>query len=190
MAQRNSEYERKPRDLYETPPEATEWLIPHLPQIGGTVWEPACGSGKMVRVLKKYYGVFGTDIEETGDDFFACPVAPETISAIITNPPYGRDAERFIRHALELMRVRRGVVAMLTRVDYDSAATRRDLFEHPAFARKVVLTKRIIWFREADGKPKASPSENHCWLIWDWRHIGPAQIVYAPASMENLEAAE
>lgn len=188
MGQRNSGYDRKPRDLYETPPEVTEWLIPFLPQIGGTVWEPACGSGKMLRVLKRYYPVFGTDIE-TGDDFLACNVAPETIGAIITNPPYGKDAERFIRHALDLMRTRRGVVAMLTRVDFDSAATRRDLFEREPFACKIVLTKRIVWFREPDGRPKASPSENHCWLIWDWRHRGPARLAYAPAR-EVMEAAE
>ena len=45
----------------------------------------------------------------------------------------------------------------------------------PAFARKVVLTKRIVWF---DG-PKAAPSFNHAWYIWDWKHRGSPMLAYA-----------
>ena len=52
----------------------------------------------------------------------------------------------------------RGLVAMLLRTDFDHAASRLHLFSKcPAFTRKVVLTKRIVWF---DG-PKAAPSFNH-----------------------------
>jgi hypothetical protein len=68
---------------------------------------------------------------------------------------------------------------MLLRTDFDHAASRRHLFsECPAFATKVVLTKRIVWF---DG-PKAAPSFNHAWYIWDWKHRGSPTLAYAPAS--------
>jgi hypothetical protein len=47
---------------------------------------------------------------------------------------------------------------MLLRTNYDHAATRQHLFSDcNAFAKKIVLTKRIVWF---DG-PGAPPSFNH-----------------------------
>jgi hypothetical protein len=73
-----------------------------------------------------------------------------------------------------------GFVAMLLRTDFDHAKSRSHLFRDcPAFSRKVVLLNRIVWFTEANGKPKASPSENHAWFCWDWRHDGPPTIAYA-----------
>jgi hypothetical protein len=67
---------------------------------------------------------------------------------------------------------------MLLRVDYDSAITRRHLFaDCQAFATKLVLTRRIVWF-----EPKiASPSENHAWFVWSWRHEGAPTIAYGGA---------
>jgi len=64
VSQRNSGYERKERDLYETPPWVTEALLPHAQSINGDIWEPAAGSGKMVRVLAKHRMVFAGDISE------------------------------------------------------------------------------------------------------------------------------
>jgi hypothetical protein len=44
----------------------------------------------------------------------------------------------------------------------------------PQFAKKLVLTKRIVWF---DG-PKAAPSFNHAWYLWDWQHSGLPVLAY------------
>jgi hypothetical protein len=44
----------------------------------------------------------------------------------------------------------------------------------------LVLMKRIVWFAEENGKPKASPSFNHAWYVWDWRHEGAPSIAYGP----------
>lgn len=65
MSQRASGYERKERDLYETPAWVTEALLPHLPEGLTEIWEPACGSGKMARALETIPGakVIATDIE-------------------------------------------------------------------------------------------------------------------------------
>jgi len=181
MSQRNSEYERRERDLYETPAWVTQALIPHLPRMPTTIWEPACGSGKMVNALSETGAyVLGSDID-SGGDFLRCGLpAGSDWDAIITNPPYELGAE-FCEHAVRLMERVRGAVAMLMRTDFDHAKGRTHLFRDcPAFAKKVVLMKRIAWFVEADGKPKASPSFNHAWYIWDWRHDGPATIGYGP----------
>jgi hypothetical protein len=53
MSQRESGYQRKVLDQYETPAWVTRTLIPHLPEFTGKVWEPVCGSGKMVAALQQ-----------------------------------------------------------------------------------------------------------------------------------------
>ena len=187
MSQRNSEYARKERDLYETPEWVTEALLPHLPLLHW-VLEPACGSGKMARVLAKVTVVNVSDIEPTmlgasRMDFLEM-IPGSRIDGdrvgIITNPPYDLATE-FCEHALRLMEPCGGIVAMLLRTDFDHAKSRTHLFRDcPAFSKKLVLMKRIAWFVEANGKPKASPSFNHAFYIWDWKHEGPPTIGYGP----------
>jgi len=111
MSQRESGYERKLLDQYETPAWVTLALIPHLPELNGKIWEPACGSGKMVAALRQAgFEVVGSDITQ-GVDFLV--QAPETsVSAIITNPPYAL-APEFIEGALHFDDTR--IVAMLLR---------------------------------------------------------------------------
>jgi len=48
MSQRDSGYERKPLDQYETPPWVTRLIFM------GKVREPACGSGKMASALRSH----------------------------------------------------------------------------------------------------------------------------------------
>ena len=186
MSQRDSGYARRERDLYETPEWVTEALIPHLPSIRDRrVWEPACGSGKMAAVLRRHARlVDASDIDanhgEMTEDFLSWRRAIIGVSAIITNPPYELAAE-FCEHALRLMEPERGVVAMLLRTDFDHAKSRAHLFRDcPAFAKKVVLTRRIVWFEPEPGAKGKSPSFNHAWYVWDWQHDGPPTIGYAP----------
>ena len=120
MSQRDTGYERKERDLYETPAWVTEALLPHLPECR-TIWEPAAGSGKMSRVLKGFAGtVISSDIAE-GQDFLAADGFDG--DAIITNPPYEL-APEFIERALSLT-ASDGLVAMLLRTDFDHAKSRQ-----------------------------------------------------------------
>jgi hypothetical protein len=171
MSQRDSGYERKERDLYETPEWVTLALVPHLPR-RAIITEPAAGSGKMVRALASAgYTVIASDID-SGVDFLA---AHECEEAIVTNPPYAL-AYEFIMHALDRTEGA-GYVAMLLRTDFDHAATRANLFgRNGLFAKKLVLTKRIKWFEDSKG----SPSFNHAWFIWDWKHEGAPTLAYGP----------
>jgi hypothetical protein len=167
LSQRDSGYGRKERDCYETPSWVTEALLPHLPK-GLHIWEPACGSGQMVRALAQGHSVEATDIV-TGTDFLKSDNS-YGCTAVITNPPYGL-AQEFIEHSLKLV----GLTAMLLRTDFDHAKSRKHLFgDCKPFARKLVLTKRIVWFEPA----KASPSFNHAWFIWDRKHEGPPTLAY------------
>lgn len=176
MSQRDSGYERKERDLYETPEWATLALLPHLPRQPAAIWEPAAASGKMVRALEKSGAyVLGSDIDH-GCDFMEMKMLPEGShwDAIITNPPYAI-APEFIWQALRLTRETAGFVAMLLRTDFDHAQSRDYLFDRAQFAKKVVLRKRIQWFEDSKG----SPSFNHAWFIWDWKHSGAPILAYS-----------
>ena len=173
MAQRDSGRERLKHDRYETPDWVTDCLVPHLKIDKRTMsHEPAAGSGKMVRALRKHgYRVSSGDITR-GRDFLKCKLE---LPAVVTNPPYSH-AQEFVEHALRLTEGH-GVVAMLLRVDYDSAKTRSHLFSlHSAFSKKIVLTQRIRWIEGSTG----SPSENHAWFIWRWKNDVPPTIGYAP----------
>lgn len=177
MSQRDSGYDRKERDLYETPEWATLAVVPHLPvgpEAGYTIWEPAAGGGKMVAALAKAgFRVSASDIVY-GQDFLTQP-APKPFTAIITNPPYELATE-FIERSLSLI-PRDGFVAMLLRTDFDHAKTRAKLFAGcEYFAKKVVLTKRIKWFEDTKGQP----SFNHAWFIWDRDHQGAPTLAYGP----------
>jgi hypothetical protein len=127
----------------------------------------------MVAVLRKRaIDVVASDLAEGIDFLGECD--PRGADAIVTNPPYAL-AQEFIEHGLVLMQPIGGVVAMLLRTDYDHAKTRMHLFHgSPAFAKKLVLTKRVVWF----AGPNAAPSFNHAWYIWNWRHSGPPTIAY------------
>jgi hypothetical protein len=159
-------------DNYETPEWVTKAVVPHLGR-GLHVWEPAAGSGKMVRALAQAgCTVEASDIAD-GRDFLQTP-AIFNCDAIVTNPPYSR-AREFIEHAIKLMQPSMGKVAMLLRSDFDHARTRQHLFgKCLIFAKRLVLTRRIVWF----DNPKAAPSFNHPWYIWDWKHVSPPVLAY------------
>jgi len=192
MAQRKSEFERRESDFYPTPVWCTELLCVKLKNLGYLnkqdvkIWEPACGDHAMLNVLKDQFPhahTLGTDIrDDYQTDFLTCVGYDAGWDAIITNPPYRKDLIRaFIDRALAYTKESNGLVAMLMRVDFDSAKTRADIFgEHPAWFGKIVLNKRVVWFDNPDCK--ASPSENHAWYIWDWSKVPskPPIIMYGP----------
>jgi hypothetical protein len=173
VSQRESGYERKEHDQYMTPAWVTHALVPHLPK-PACIWEPACGTGLMAKALEESgYPVFASDIT-SGHDFLRDQYAAGGPDGIVTNPPYALACE-FIEKALDLTKPDDGFVAMLLRTDYDHAKTRQHLFAGcPAFAKKLVLSRRIKWF---DG-PGAAPSFNHAWFIWNWRHRGEPTLAY------------
>jgi len=184
MSQRESGYERKERDLYETPEWVTHALRQHVADVEA-IWEPACGGEKMVRVFEQW-GVPHIDYSDINEGFDFLAQTHRPIEAIITNPPYNLATE-FIEHALKIMEPNSHheqspcIVAMLLRTDFDHAKSRSHLFaDCPAFAKKVVLTKRITWFEPEPGAKGKSPSFNHAWFIWDLKHKGAPTLAYGP----------
>jgi hypothetical protein len=171
MAQRDSGYARKRNDAYYTPEWVTRALIPYIPSRIKSVWEPAGGQGAIAAaLLANGYDVELTDLSR-GQDFFE---QRHDVESVITNPPF-KLANEFIARSLLMTQKKQGFVAMLLATDFDHAKGRRHLFGGcPQFAKKIVLTKRIVWFEPVI----ASPSSNHAWFCFDWRHRGPPVIKY------------
>lgn len=100
--------------------------------------------------------------------------------AIITNPPYGKLAAKAALHSIRLMEQEMGIVAFLCRHEWDAAAGRRHLFDHPAFSAKVVLRHRPRWIAGSKGAPRHS----YAWYVWDWTKARsapnvPPELLYA-----------
>jgi hypothetical protein len=180
------DYERHDHDFYATPQENVDCL--HLVEdLNGTVWwEPACGQGHISKRVEELTGreVYSTDLIDrgyghtTGVDFLQMARADKAITGIITNPPFDDLAELFIRHAIKLMKERKGKVIMFLRNEFDCGKTRRGLFngnnpEFP-FAHKIVVTKRPRWIEGSKGSPRHS----YAWFVWDFTHEGGAYVSY------------
>jgi hypothetical protein len=181
-----SQYERVENEKYFTP----AWVVDAVLSVEtfrGKVIDPAAGAGNIMDALTAAgvdndgYDIAPDAIHVRGPIDFLASVGD--CQNIMTNPPYGKGsrlAVQFIEHALKCTEARGGKVAMLLKVGFDSAGGRRHLFaDHPAFAVEYRLTKRIRW-TNFDQKENG-PTENHSWMLWDWRkRPGPAVKGYLP----------
>lgn len=155
----NTAFKRNASDFYPTPPEATQALLEFLQIRHGTkVWEPACGEGHMVDVMKANgLEVIGTDIN-TGTDFLTADM-PEGTEWIITNPPFSL-AEQFIRKSAD----HNVAFAMLLKSQYWHAAKRVALFSTVTPAYVLPLTWRPDFLFKTRGK--GSPLMDVNWCVW------------------------
>lgn len=159
-------------DLYETPPEAVRALmaVEQLPQ---RLWEPACGPGSIVRVLRGAgHDVLATDLVDYdspnqmyhGVDFLI-PGLAEAFNdrrAIITNPPY-KFADDFVRRALHLS----DTVYMLLRLPFLESERRRDILEGGRLSRVWVFRNRLpMMHRDGWDGPKNSSATAYAWFVW------------------------
>lgn len=94
---------------------------------------------------------------------------------IISNPPYGKDAERAVRKALELMEPEDGYVAFVMRHEWDCAKGRADLFDHPAFSAKITFRFRPVWVEKKPDEKSNSPRFSYAVYVWDFtkKNISP-----------------
>jgi hypothetical protein len=199
MGKHETGYARIPRDLYPTPAWVIAALGEHVNFQNLTVWEPACGDGRMSEALKLAgcSRVYSTDIVDYGYagqdeilDFLSgrtpklLPRAPDLIA---TNPPFGKRgklAETFIATALaHIAAGHAGFLALLLPHEFDCAQSRRRFFgDCPYFVGKITLRKRVKWFEHPD-KPKRQPKENSAWFLFarDALHVRQRPIIlYSP----------
>jgi hypothetical protein len=195
MGKHETNYARVERDYYPTPPWVVDALAEHVDLTGKIIWECAAGGGQMAEALKAAGAaqVYATDVANYGYpldatfDFVTGPTPKLRFDLIVTNPPWGqggRLAVKFIEAGLHHI-ANGGVLALLLSTDFDSASLRPRLFRNcDHFVGKVVLTRRIVWFRRNDGVREA-PKENAAWYVWArpvLRMIRqPPVLLYAPS---------
>lgn len=175
-------------DLYQTPAAAVRALLSVEP-VPLTVWEPACGPGAIVRILRESgRAVIATDLVDYGCedstarvDFLMERTAPPGVPAIVTNPPF-KNADEFTAHALYLV----PEVYMLMRVAFleglrwyeTGHANCLGLSNH--LARVWVFAPRLdMMHREGWDGPKANSGMAFAWFVFHRNHrrdVGPAQI--------------
>lgn len=146
---------RRKLDYYPTPPEVTIALMDFLKLKPCTIWECACGTGEMSKVLKSYgHDVIETDIE-LGGDFLKIN---KKADAIITNPPFYASAD-FIRKATKECEI----VAFLLKSQYWHSKKRYELFmsNPPTYILPLTWRPDFLW--------KEEKKKN---LLPQWRFIG------------------
>lgn len=166
-------------DLYETPPEAIYALLANedIPPI---VWEPACGPGSIVNVLRESgRTVIATDLVDYGcpdsearRDFLFETTAPQDCECIVTNPPYklaGEFAERGLRMVPK--------VVMLLRLGFLESERRRGILDGGQLARVHVFRNRLPRMHRAGWTGKESSSSiAFAWFVWEHGHNGPTEL--------------
>jgi hypothetical protein len=165
-------------DLYETPEVATLALLraEALPQM---IWEPACGPGAIVRVLRDAgHRVIASDLadycspdqDHAGRDFLLERRAPDGVEMIVTNPPF-KLAAQFAAHALSLC----PRVAMLLRLSFlESGNEKTKAGRARLFALDgghLARVHRDGWTGNRVSNPTA-----FAWFVWERGYTGKPEI--------------
>lgn len=179
IVQSYKKWQRKPADLYPTPVDGTESLIPVLKAMKRpdgtpikTIWEPACGDGRLARVLEWHgFEVIATDLREYpgyghgGLDFLTETPQdkwgwrlPE-IDAIVTNPPFSL-AEEFIRRAHLFTP---NVAMLLKQTFWNVGGRSRGLWFDHMPDMELKLTWRLAFLASERGN---SPLMDCMWNVW------------------------
>jgi hypothetical protein len=162
-------------DLYETPPVAVRALL-RVEKLPHCIWEPACGHGKLARVLRAAgHRVIETDIKSYRPsivypkfiwrDFLLERQLPRDCQAIVTNPPF-QLAEQFVAHAV--LKLRAPLVIMLLRLAFYESVRRSYILEDCGLARIHVFRLRLPMMHRAEwtGR-KANSGMAFAWYVWD-----------------------
>jgi hypothetical protein len=152
---------RADMDFYPTPEYITRALMDRI-KFAGTIWECACGNGKMSEVLKTYGNhVVSTDLIDrgyydatTGVDFLMEFTKMENI---VTNPPFNL-AYEFIEKGLMLAEKK---LALLLPIRYLTGKKRCELYRKTPPAFIIVIPNKV------DFVGNSNPVMEFAWFVWD-----------------------
>ena len=169
---KRSDFVRRERDWYPTPPEAVLPLLPHLIQCP-TFVEPCAGDGALVRALQAAGAMCldAFDIEPCESEGISArdalgPIEDLAADYIITNPPW----DRAILHPM-IQHFSAHLPTWLL-VDADWMHTRQAAPFMPML-RKVVSVGRVKWISGS----KMTGKDNCAWYLFDAKSQGPAVFV-------------
>jgi hypothetical protein len=177
-----------------------ESLLPRMFSAWGMVWDPACGSGTILKAFADArHRTIASDIEfrDFGAgglfhavDFLTAERVPESVQgrvSIVSNPPFSYQrgiAEAFVRKALNLAT---GKVAMLLPIKWQASQGRHALFAEFPPSRIWVLSERPSMppgalIAEIGDAAFRHGKVDYMWVVWDlqrpatvteWRTIAP-----------------
>lgn len=164
---KRSDFARRERDFYPTPPEAVDPLLPHL-KLNTHFIEPCAGDGALIDALVAagHTCVHAADIEPQRSDIQVAPWQATPVIAgavIVTNPPWRRD----ILHPMICELSRRARLWLLFDADWSHT---RQASEYLSICSKIVSVGRVRWFGNMTGK------DNAAWHCFDRQHDGPVQF--------------
>jgi hypothetical protein len=168
-----SNFERIAGDAYDTvDPQLHRALARELHRLPGGLFECSVGRGCLLDGLAElgYPVAVASDIaprraDIAKGDFLSLREMPARCRSIVSNVPFSH-IDEMARHALVLTKPVGGGVVLLAPITFISARSRRDLFEHPAFAGQVICAFRVDWFPEHRKGPL--PPTIYVWLFWLW----------------------
>lgn len=166
------------RDLFQTPNYAVDLLIPFVPGNIKTIWEPACGEGKIVgRLTEAGYSVYPSDIRkaegwvnnhifnflsDTNVGVITVTLLESSLNntlAIITNPPFSLKQKFYDR-----CRLMKRPFALLIPADYSGWIIRAT----QEGAEKIIPTRRIDYITPngLSGATGHTADFHSMWLTW------------------------
>ena len=165
---KRSNFERKPRDFYPTPPEAVAPLVPHLVE-GWCYWEPCAGDGALVNAMPKWFPPQGiSDIEPRAEWILrqdAFDVSDPVADCIITNPPWTRST---LHPMIEHFSAMRPTWLLF---DADWMHTKQSAPYMP-WLRKIVSVGRVKWIPDS----KMTGKDNCAWYLFDQNSTGRTEF--------------
>ncbi len=169
---------RQKEDFYPTPRYVTQALLDNY-QFSGKIWEPACGDGRMAKVLLETY----PDVEcsdlidrgygKSGVDFLNSNKRSDNI---ITNPPFNL-AYEFIVRGLELSDK---CLALLLPIRYLTGKKRAKLYAKYPPAKVIVIPNKV------DFLGFGSPAMEFAWFVWE-KGVRNTTIVWADVKDADLK---
>lgn len=168
---KRSDFARFPRDLYPTPREPVQYLLPHL-AAGTRFAEPCCGDGDLVDHLAEggHICTFAGDIEpgvatwsyaETRDGLALDSLDLAECECIITNPPWpkprtaGEPTLALIRHFSAIR-----PTWLLLAADFAHNVYAGEVLD---YCQKIVSVGRVVWIPGTDQTGK----DNVAWYLFD-----------------------
>ncbi|MFC0243650.1 hypothetical protein [Rhodopseudomonas telluris] len=162
-------------DYFPTPPWATRALVEVVLKRSGhaaslhaqTAWEPACGEGHMAEVLCDYFKeVTASDIHPHGYGHtanFLGDIVPGFDDWIITNPPFGANAEAFVLRALQFAQVG---VAMFLRLQWLETVGRFERVFQPYPPAIIAQFAERVPLHKGRWEPEGDTATAYLWIVW------------------------
>lgn len=164
MSSTNRGAVRNPRDLYRTPLYTIRAILPYVQwDKVGTLLEPCCGDGRIIKEAKREHkkiGTLGMDLVPDGSEYIAQDylkyIYHPPFSLILTNPPFSL-AQEFITKAV----IDASCVIMLLRLNYLGSQKRHKWWQ------KHLPTHVFALSRRPDFTGEGGDSCDYGWFVWD-----------------------